>query len=421
MHDIKQVRADPDVLITALNHRGAINARQIVDHLLALDDARKATANLLHAARTEKNELSAKIRLKGADQNDLKRRVHELKPLITDLQLQLTAREVQLHELASGIPNTLATDTPYGRDAGDNITVMHWNGHHQNTTLDHIEVMERLGGWAPSNATRLSGPRFTLLGGKLAKLHRALGQFMLNNAAQFGYDEFYTPTLVLPEAAYGTGQLPRFEDDLFFTSDQSHVLAPTGEVALTNLFADVTYTSSFFAQRVTTLSSCFRREAGSSGRDTHGLIRQHQFEKVELVTVCSESQAEFEQQRMLETAEAVLKKLQISFRRVLLCSADTGFSAKRTYDIEAWLPASKRWLEVSSVSWCGDFQARRINARYKATDGELYHLHTLNGSALAVGRTLTALLETHAGEHGLQVPSPLADSAVYLPNLLVWN
>jgi seryl-tRNA synthetase len=295
---------------------------------------------------------------------------------------------------------------PDGADEHGNVEVKRW-GTPKNGGAEHDALAARLGS-NPEAAAKLAGSRFMVLEGGLARLHRALGQYMLDAQVAAGYRETLVPLLVRDEAAFGTGQLPKFRDDLFQTTD-GRWLIPTAEVSLTNLVREQILDEDALPLRLTALTPCFRSEAGAAGKDTRGLIRQHQFEKVELVTICTPETAEAEHERMVQAAEAVLEALELPYRRMLLCAGDMGFSARKTYDLEVWLPGAGQYREISSVSQCGDFQARRMDARFrvKGEKGTQF-VHTLNGSGLAVGRTLVAVLENWQQADGsVTIPPPL--------------
>jgi seryl-tRNA synthetase len=308
--------------------------------------------------------------------------------------------------LAAAIPNTPAEDTPDGPDETANVEVARW-GTPRNGGLEHDALAARLG-WNPEASAKIAGSRFMVLEGPLARLHRAIGQFMLDEQVKRGWRETTVPLLVREPALYGTGQLPKFAEDLFRTTDDRWLI-PTAEVSLTNLVRESILEAETLPLRLTALTPCFRSEAGAAGKDTRGLIRQHQFEKVELVTICTPETADAEHQHMVRSAEAILEALDLPYRRVALCAGDLGFSAKRTFDLEVWLPGAGTFREISSISWCGDFQARRMDARFR-TKGEkgTRFVHTLNGSGLAVGRTLVAVLENWQQPDGsVTIPPPL--------------
>ena len=390
--------------------------------VLALDEARREAQTMLQQAQARRKALSAKIGMaKASGRADLAEpllsEAEELKSAIASATAaDLTAGE-RLHELLSGIPNIPADDVPVGRDEGTNREVRRW-GEPWTGGLDrdHVDLGVGLGLMDFDAAARMSGSRFVILKGQLARLERALGQFMLDmQTAEHGYTEVSPPLLVRSGAMYGTGQLPKFADDLFHTTDDRWLI-PTAETPLTNLAAERLIPEAELPLRFAALTPCFRSEAGASGRDTRGMIRQHQFNKVELVSITTPQQSQMEHERMVQCAEAVLKRLELPFRTVLLCSGDMGFTARKTYDLEVWVASQKAYREISSCSNCGDFQARRMDARYKqAGEKGAHFVHTLNGSGLAVGRTLVALMEHYQDEAGrIAVPQALH---TYLPGL----
>jgi seryl-tRNA synthetase len=322
-----------------------------------------------------------------------------------------TSKEVALRAQLEELPNLLDPSVPDGADENANV-VLAQHGEPRRTNFDarqHFELGEALGGMDFALASKLAGARFVVLRGKLARLERALAQFMLDmHVEQHGYTECSPPLLVNDATVYGTGQLPKFKDDLFATTD-GRWLIPTAEVPLTNFVRDEITAEAALPLRLTALTPCFRSEAGSAGRDTRGMLRQHQFSKVELVSITTPETSEAEHERMTACAEAVLKALGLTFRRVVLCAGDTGFAAAKTYDLEVWLPGQGAWREISSCSNCRDFQARRMNARFKPAEGKGNRfVHTLNGSGVAVGRALIAVLETHQQ----------ADGSVLIPDVL---
>ncbi|QYU71069.1 serine--tRNA ligase [Leptolyngbya sp. 15MV] len=317
----------------------------------------------------------------------------------------------ELDDLLAAIPNLPAGDVPEGADENDNVEVSRWGTPRSFdfTPREHADIGPVLGMDFETGAA-ISGARFTFLRGQMARLHRALAQFMLDRqAGENGYVECAPPLLVRGESLFGTGQLPKFAEDNFRTTDDRWLI-PTAEVSLTNAVREQILDHTALPIRMTALTPCFRSEAGAAGKDTRGFIRQHQFEKVELVSVCRPQDWEAEHAHMVASAEGVLQALDLPYRKVLLCTGDMGFGARKTYDLEVWLPGQQAYREISSISWCGDFQARRMNARYKP-DGskKTEFVHTLNGSGLAVGRTLVAVMENYQQADGsVTVPSVLA-------------
>ena len=415
MHDIKSVRADPAAFDAALARRGVVSASAAA---LAADTQLRAVQTEVQAALAKRNEASraigqAKARKDEAAAAALMAEVADLKDRIPGLEADERAAAAALDAALEGLPNLPAPDVPDGIDESSNVVVRE---HGDKPALGFLprehDVVAAPLGYDPEAAAAIAGARFAVLRGPLARLHRALGQYMLDvQSEENGYAETAVPLIVLRHAAYGTGNLPKFEDDLFKTSDGRYLI-PTAEMSLTNLVRDSIVDEETLPLRMTALTPCFRSEAGSAGRDTKGLIRQHQFEKVELVTICTAEQAAFEHGKMLRSAEMILERLELPYRRVQLCAGDMGFSARKTFDLEVWLPGQGAWREISSISDCGDFQGRRMNARYKTRGekGTKGFVHTLNGSGLAVGRTLVAVIENYQQADGsVQVPQVLHD------------
>jgi seryl-tRNA synthetase len=407
MHDLKSLRADPAAFDAALARRGVFNASSAI---LEADAALRQVQTAVQGALARRNEASKLIGAAKAQKDDAK--AEALMAEVTALKAEISAGEAEerdraaaLEALAASLPNIPAADVPDGTDEHGNVAIKRW-GTPKNGGAEHDALAEKLG-WNPEGAARLSGSRFMVLEGQLARLHRALGQFMLDRQVDAGWRETVVPLLVRDEAVYGTGQLPKFAEDLFRTTD-GRWLIPTAEVSLTNLVNGQILDAEELPLRLTALTPCFRSEAGAAGKDTRGLIRQHQFEKVELVTISAPDESEAEHERMLLAAEAVLEALDLPYRRMLLCAGDMGFSATKTYDLEVWLPGAGAYREISSISNCGAFQARRMDARFKVRGEKgTTHLHTLNGSGLAVGRTLVAVLENHQQPDG-SVSIPVA-------------
>ncbi|MFN3370124.1 MAG: serine--tRNA ligase [Sphingomonadaceae bacterium] len=408
MHDLKALRADPAAFDAGLARRGVANASA---DLLAADRHLRAVQTALQAALARRNEASKAIGAARAARDEA--RAEALMAEVALLKAEIAGAEAEerdalaaLEALAATLPNLPADDVPDGLDESGNVEVRRW-GDARAGGFEHDALAERLG-WNPQAATRLSGSRFMVLEAGLARLHRALGQYMLDRQVEAGWRETLVPLLVREAAMFGTTQLPKFRDDQFQTTD-GRWLIPTAEVSLTNLVREQILDTEALPLRFTALTPCFRAEAGAAGRDTRGLIRQHQFEKVELVTICTEEQAEAEQMRMVAAAEAILESLDLPYRRMLLCAGDMGFAARRTFDLEVWLPGASAYREISSISWCGDFQARRMEARHRPRgDKGTRFVHTLNGSGLAVGRTLVAVLENHQKPDGsVTIPPPL--------------
>lgn len=403
MFDIKSIRDDPAGFDAGRARRGL---EPIAAALIALDDARRAAIGQLQAAQERRNAASKEIGLamRGKDlgrAETLKAEVARLKdefPALEEAEREAGgALELTLLEL----PNLPLADVPEGRDENDNVLVREWGERPAIADpKEHWEIGERLGLMDFETAAKLSGARFVVLRGKLARLERALTQFMLDlHTEQHGYEEIDPPLLVRDEAMLGTAQLPKFKEDQFAASD--YWLIPTAEVPLTNLVRESILDEAALPLRFTAGTPCFRAEAGAAGRDTRGMIRQHQFAKVELVSITTPEQALAEHERMTACAEEVLKRLDLPYRVMALCAGDMGFAAQKTYDLEVWLPGQGRYREISSCSVCGDFQARRMNARYRPKDAKNPRfVATLNGSGVAVGRALVAVLENYQQSDG---------------------
>jgi len=410
MHDIRLIRDDPASFDAALARRGIepISAR-----LLTLDTHRRDVATRTQESQNRRNEASKAIgQAMGKGDKEtadaLKAEVARIKYDLPALEAQERELDEALHDALAALPNLPMDDVPLGADEADNVEVDRWGmpPSFSFTPKEHADLGPALGMDFETGAA-IAGARFTFLRGAMARLHRALGQFMLDlQTGEHGFTECAPPLLVRDEAVFGTGQLPKFSEDLFRTSD-GRWLIPTAEVSLTNAARDSILTA--LPLRMTALTPCFRSEAGAAGRDTRGFIRQHQFEKVELVTVCKPQDSAAEHERMVAAAEAVLRALQLPYRKVLLCTGDMGATARKTFDLEVWLPGQNAYREISSISNCGDYQARRMNARYKPEGAKRTEfVHTLNGSGLAVGRTLVAVLENYQDEDGsVRVPDVL--------------
>ena len=423
MHDIKWIRDNAAAFDQALVNRGISGeelARFRSSNLLALDDKRRAAIVEAEKAQAQRNSLSkeigqAKAKKDEARAADLMRQVNEIKEALPKLEEEQKAIESELNSILETIPNVPFTEAeggpPVGKDEHDNREY-HRHGAPRNYAFDpkeHFDLGEAMGGMDFETAAKLSGSRFVVMKQGVARLHRALGQFMLDmHTNEHGYTECNPPLLVKDQAAYGTANLPKFAGDLFHLAPDFWLI-PTAEVSLTNFVRESIVTEDQLPMRLTALTPCFRSEAGSAGRDTRGMLRQHQFEKVELVSIAAPETSRDEHERMLWAAENVLKKLDLAFRTVTLCTGDMGFASRKTYDIEVWLPGQKAYREISSCSVCGDFQARRMNARVRNADGKgTRFVHTLNGSGLAVGRALIAVMETYQNEDGsVTIPDAL--------------
>ena len=413
MHDIRLIRDDPDAFDAALAKRGAEPAAQ---HILDLDTRRRAVATRMQELQSRRNEASKAIG-QAMGQGDtvkadaLKAEVADIKTSLPELEEQDRALGKEVEDALAALPNRPAEDVPEGADEADNVELSRW-GEPRSFDFEpqeHADFAPALGMDFEAGAN-ISGARFTFLRGDMARLHRALGQFMLDRQTrENGYTECAPPLLVRDEALFGTGQLPKFAEDLFATTD-SRWLIPTAEVSLTNAVREQILDDAALPLRMTALTPCFRSEAGSAGKDTRGFIRQHQFEKVELVAITRPEDSEAEHERMTDAAEGVLRGLELPYRKMLLCTGDMGFGARKTYDLEVWLPGQGAYREISSVSNTGDFQARRMNARYRPEGAKKTEfVHTLNGSGLAVGRTLVAVLENYQNADGsVTVPEALA-------------
>ena len=368
----------------------------------------------LQSLRNSRSKAIGQAKAKGEDVSAIMAEVAAFADELKASEVALDELREKIEAIAQGIPNLPADDVPLGKDESENVEQHRWGTPRSFDfqVLDHVELGARHQRLDAEAGAKLSGSRFTVLRGPIARLHRALAQFMLDlHTGEHGFDETNVPVLVNPESLRGTGQLPKFEDDLFKTAvgESARYLIPTSEVSLTNIVRDEIVDAEHLPQRMTAHSLCFRAEAGSGGRDVRGMIRQHQFEKVELVTVCAPADSEAEHQRMTRAAEVVLEKLGLPYRKVLLCTGDMGFSAIKTYDLEVWLPSQDTYREISSCSNCGDFQARRMQARWRNPEtGKPELLHTLNGSGVAVGRAMIAVMENYQNADGsITVPDVL--------------
>jgi len=412
MHDLRAIRENPAAFDAGLAARGAEPAAAPV---LELDERRRAVSTRMQEAQNRRNEASKAIgQAMGtgdtATADALKAEVAELKTTLPALEDEDRTLGEELDALLAALPNIPDASVPLGPDESGNQEVARWG---EPCTFDfppreHADLGPPLG-LDFETAVAMSGARFAFLRGQMARLERALGQFMLDlQTRQNGYTECIVPLLVRDEAVFGTGQLPKFAEDLFRTTD-GRWLIPTAEVSLTNSVREQILDDLSQPIRLTALTPCFRSEAGAAGKDTRGYIRQHQFSKVELVAICRAEDWQAEHEHMVASAESVLQALDLPYRKVLLCTGDMGFGARKTYDLEVWLPGQGAYREISSVSWCGDFQARRMNARYRSEGQKgTAFVHTLNGSGLAVGRTLVAVLENFQQADGsVTVPTAL--------------
>ncbi|MBO1075273.1 serine--tRNA ligase [Roseomonas marmotae] len=410
MHDIRIVRADPAAFDAALARRGL---PPMADAILTQDGIRRSAQTALQELQSRRNQISKEIGIgkrQGADTAALEAEATALRGRMEALEAEARAADTAQTEVLESLPNLLAEDVPEGRDETSNV-VLHQHGTPPElsfTPRQHFEIGEALGLMDFAGAAKLAGARFTVLKGQLARLERALGQYMLSlHVDEHGFSETSVPLLVNDATMYGTGQLPKFKEDLFHTDD-GRWLIPTAEVPLTNLVAGEILAEEALPLRFASLSPCFRSEAGSAGRDTRGMLRQHQFNKVEMVSITTPEQSAAEHERMTQCAERVLTELGLVWRRVVLCAGDTGFASSKTYDLEVWLPGQGAWREISSCSNCRDFQARRMGARYRPRDAKgTAFLHTLNGSGVATGRALIAVLETHQQQDGRVAVPPV--------------
>ena len=412
MHDIQFIRDNPEQFDSLLNLRGLAPCST---ELLELDKKRR---EIIFSSETAKAEQNAASKEAGAakgrgDEDEFERLrgvVSEKKAEIAQAEIDAKVADDALKSKLVAIPNLPFPDVPVGKDETQNVEVRTWGTPKELdfAPKEHFEIASTISQFDFERAGRLSGSRFVILKGAIARLHRALGQFMIDlHVNNHDLHEVITPVLVRDEAMFGTGQLPKFEEDSYKTTE-GQWLIPTAEVTLTNMVSGEIVDGEMLPLRMTAQTQCFRSEAGSAGRDTSGMLRQHQFEKVEMVTICKPDQSTEELERMTACAEAVLKALELPYRTVALCTGDMGFGARRTYDIEVWLPGQNTYREISSCSNCGDFQARRMNSRFRVGQEKPEFVHTLNGSGLAVGRTLIAVVEN--GQN--------ADGSISLPSIL---
>lgn len=411
MFDLRWIRENPETFDAGMARRGI---DPIANRIIALDVTRRETQTQLQELQTRRNETSKSIGMakkNGEPAEALIAEVADIKSRMTTLEEAEKVSGEELDGILSGLPNLLRAEIPDGADESDNVC-LRTVGELRNFDFEpkqHFEIGEALGFMDFEAATKLSGARFVVMRSGIARLHRALGQFMMDlHTREHGYTEVIPPLLVRDQVLYGTGQLPKFGEDSFRTEDGLWLI-PTAEVPLTNMVADSILDAGELPIRVTALTPCFRSEAGSAGKDTRGMLRQHQFEKTELVSIVHPDKSDAELERMTGCAEEVLKRLGLAYRVMVLATGDTGFGAQRTHDIEVWLPGQKAYREISSCSTCGEFQARRMKARFK-TAGEkgTSFVHTLNGSGVAVGRCLIAVVENYQQADGsIAVPEAL--------------
>lgn len=411
MFDIKAIREDAAAFDAGMARR---KLDPLAAQLIEIDKRRREAQTAAQELQTRRNELSKIIGMKkgkGEDADAEMKEVSEGKDAQASAEEAAKAAGEELDAILCTLPNIPAGDVPEGEDEEDNVELRTW-GEPKDLGFEakeHFDLGEALGQMDFETAAKMSGARFVILSGALARMERALASFMLDlHTTENGFTEINPPALVRDTALYGTGQLPKFEEDLFKMQEGLYLI-PTAEVPLTNIMAGELVDEATLPRRYTAMTWCFRSEAGSAGKDTRGMIRQHQFTKVEMVAIVKPENSEKEHERMIGCAEEVLKRLELPYRVICLCLGDLGFSARKTYDIEVWLAGQGRYREISSVSNCGDFQARRMKARYRPSEGKgTHHVHTLNGSGLAVGRTLVAILENYQQEDGsIVVPEVL--------------
>ncbi|MCB9991105.1 MAG: serine--tRNA ligase [Rhodospirillales bacterium] len=412
MHDIRAIRENPERFDKNWARRGL---EPQAEAILKLDEERRSAQTSLQELQSERNTISKDIgpmKREGKDTSALEEKVSAMKAEMAELEEREKTIAESLNQHLSSIPNLLADDVPDGADENDNVEVRKFGEPKRGNAepKEHYEIGEALGMMDFETAAKLSGSRFVMLSHGIARMERALAQFFLDtHTMEHGYIEVSPPLMVKDHVLYGTNQLPKFAEDLFRTTGD-HWLIPTAEVPLTNIVADLIVDEDYLPRRYTAFTPCFRSEAGSAGKDTRGMLRQHQFYKVEMVSVTTPDKSVEEHERMTQCAEAVLKKLEIPFRTVVLCAGDTGFGAMKTYDIEAWLPGQQTYREISSCSNCGDFQARRMKARSRRKgEKQTDFVHTLNGSGVAVGRALIAVIENYYDP---------TDGGVFVPEVL---
>ncbi len=410
MHDIKAIREDAAGFDAGLARRGIL---PLSAELLAIDEEWRASVGKLQELQARRNAMGKRIgeaKRAKEDTTALEAEGSGIRGEMEALEADVPRMELLLRDALAKIPNLLDEVVPEGRDEAANKVEKIWGTKPDFafTPKQHFELGEALGLMDFAAAAKIAGSRFTVLRGALARLERALGQFMLDvHTAEHGYSETIVPLLVNEAAVFGTNQLPKFAEDLFITTDGRYLI-PTAEVSLTNLVAGDILPAARLPMRVTALTPCFRSEAGSAGRDVRGMLRQHQFTKVELVSIVAPEESEAEHERMTRCAETILERLELPYRRMLLCAGDTGFGAVKTYDLEVWVPGQGTYREISSCSNTRAFQARRMNARFRPGEGKPEFVHTLNGSGVAVGRALIAVLENYQNEDGsIAVPAVL--------------
>lgn len=413
MHDIRAIRENPAEFDARLARRGLSG---MSSKILIIDGARRSAISLAEKAQAQLNGLSKQAGAAKAIGDDvafqsIRKGIAARKQEIAELAIIAKSQDDQLRDVLLAIPNLPHDDVPVGKDETENVEIRRWGqpGTFAFQPKEHYEIPGVIKGMDFETAAKLSGARFVVLRGAVARIHRALAQFMLDlHTTEHGLTEMITPVLVREEAMYGTNQLPKFAEDSYQTTN-GWWLIPTSEVTLTNTVAGDILDESALPIRMTSHTQCFRSEAGSAGKDTSGMLRQHQFEKVEMVSITTPDTSLAEHERMTKCAEAVLERLGLPYRTIVLCTGDMGFGAQKTHDLEVWLPGQNAYREISSVSVCGDFQARRMNARFRPAGGKPEFVHSLNGSGLAVGRCLIAVLENgQTQDGGVQLPQALS-------------
>jgi len=411
MLDIRLLREDADAVKARLATRSG-NYADLIDQILACDARRRESETRVQHLRAEKNRLSKEIgglKKSGGDSSQLESQVKGFSEEMEELGRTAAELDAEQRDLLLRVPNLPNPELPIGSDAEANVAIKHWGEPAPMNPEDHVAIGERLGLFDLERAAKISGSGYVLFTGAGARLERALINFLLDlQTRSHGYTEIAPPVLVRRDCMEGTGQLPKFEDDMYGFDEGAAFLTPTAEVSVTNIRRDEILSESELPLKYTACTPCFRREAGSAGRETRGMIRMHQFDKVELVKICTPEQAAAELESLTADAEQVLQLLQLPYRVLELCTGDIGFSSSRTYDLEVWAPGQGGYLEVSSCSHFGDYQARRMNLRYKNAEGKNVFCHTLNGSGTALPRLYVALLETHTKPGGaLMLPEPL--------------
>ena len=410
MLDIKWIRENAAAFDAAMEKR---NNQTRAENLLALDEQKRKKISLIQELQSQRNRIAkeiAEVKRAGGSADQLLEESKKVNQEMFAAEGDSSIDE-ELNRILAITPNIADASVPEGKDENDNIEI-ETIGTPKTFSFEpkqHFEIGEKLGMLDFEQSSVISGARFSTLSSGLAKLERALSNFMLDVAGEFGFSEISPPNLVKSEAMFGSGQLPKFSEEAFNVNGGEYWLIPTSEVSLVNMVAKKILSEDELPLRFTAYTPCFRSEAGSAGRDTRGMIRQHQFKKVELVSITLPEQSEYEHQKITNIACEILKRLELPFRKILLCTGDMGFCSQKTYDLEVWLPSQGKYREISSCSNCGDFQARRMNAKYKSKkDGKNYFVHTLNGSALAVGRTIVAILENYQNEDGsVNIPKEL--------------